>query len=212
MKYRYRIDAGRYGAEVVVGEVSQEFFDKFNEEEEDDLIEVLMEEEELERGWFDNDDKEHINAAYSDGEISIYSVPADGSDDWEGELALSFPATGQDQLYSREAFSIDEDFIDGDCVPIVSCCSSEKGSFGAWFIDTNKPFVQAKLVLGLLETDVGEFIDDVFYDKVQLECNYDYTDTMGKGFYARLGMMKPMWHDEKERYSTAHLKELFSEL
>ena len=31
---------------------------------------------------------------------------------------------------------------------------------------------------------MGEFIDSAWYDEKELETDYDYTDSMGKGYYA----------------------------
>ena len=34
---------------------------------------------------------------------------------------------------------------------------------------------------------MGEFIDSVWYDKKELETDYDYANYMGKGYYASVG-------------------------
>ena len=34
---------------------------------------------------------------------------------------------------------------------------------------------------------MGEFIDSVWYDKKELETDYDYNELQGKGYYAGVG-------------------------
>ena len=47
---------------------------------------------------------------------------------------------------------------------------------------------------------MGEFIDSVWYDKKELETDYDYNDTTGKGYYAGIGYMNTKWHDIGDKY------------
>ena len=44
----------------------------------------------------------------------------------------------------------------------------------------------------------GDFIQDVYYDKEMLDCNYDNNDTTGKGYYAHVGYLNTKWHDSKD--------------
>ena len=95
-KRRFRIDAGRYGGETVVGEVSRGFVDFFIDRDESDLIETVQSfewgEEENELGapipkegfnaWYECDNFEHVNNAYADGTWTVSEVPGDGSDDY----------------------------------------------------------------------------------------------------------------------------------
>jgi hypothetical protein len=43
-----------------------------------------------------------------------------------------------------------------------------------------------------------ELIENVYYDKQELEANYDYNDTTGKGYYAEVGWLNMKWHDSDE--------------
>ena len=74
--------------------------------------------------------------------------------------------------------------------------SSEKGGFASWFIDTDEEFDEKKLVMTVNETHMGEFVEDLAYDKVWLEANYDYNDTMGKSYEAAVGWSTDQWRDE----------------
>ena len=63
--------------------------------------------------------------------------------------------------------------------------SAEKGQFGVWFVDPDEPFDPEKLVMSVNETHMGEFVEDVWYDKELLDADFDYCDTMGKSYEAR---------------------------
>ena len=45
------------------------------------------------------------------------------------------------------------------------------------------------------ETSMGEFVEDLAYDKVWLEADYDYNDTMGKSYEATVGWSTDQWRD-----------------
>ena len=104
-KYRYRIEGGRYGGELAVGSVTNQFVEYWApiieeegayesfiphvlalsewDDDEDlnrDAPAIFEDSNELE-GWYACDDIEHINNAYADGGFYISSVPTDESDD-----------------------------------------------------------------------------------------------------------------------------------
>ena len=83
-------------------------------------------------------------------------------------------------------------------VPVLAFHSSEKGSFGAWFVDTDEPFDEFKLGYGVVETNLCELVDAVYYDKQELDCNFDYNDTTGKSYGADVGWLNIKWHDSQE--------------
>lgn len=124
-KRRFRIDGGRYGGEVVVGEVSPGFASYFAKEDQNEIIEAVLEADDYFSGseepedalldpetppypglepdsfyiW-ENDNFEHLNGPYADGGFFVYEVPADGSDDWEYDNEV-FEGEAQ-HVYSRE--------------------------------------------------------------------------------------------------------------
>lgn len=225
-KYRYRIDAGNYGGELTIGEVPAEFVEYWKHEEQEDLIDEVtsfdeMEEDSdepedaledpervpcLENYWHDIDDLEHLNGSYSDGHWTITPVPADGSDDWAYEDSFECEPT---HLYGRECYSsneIDEEYED-QTVPVLAFHSSEKGSFACWFLDTDEEFDPEKLAYGTCETDLAELVDAVYYDKEQLDENYDYNDTTGKAYYAHVGYVNRKWHDPQSYYTVEQMEE-----
>ena len=74
--------------------------------------------------------------------------------------------------------------------------SSEKGGFASWFVDSDEPFDPDKLVYSIVETYLGDFVEDVWYDKQLLEANYDCNDTMGKSYEAAVGWITDKWRDQ----------------
>jgi hypothetical protein len=215
----FRIEAGRYGGETVIGKVDKEFVDYFLEvDEESDLIEHVTSYD-----WDDGqpdenapipkedyymwecDDIEHINSAYADSGFFVTEVT--GLDSKHDYSETETPLEAVMPLYGREAYSMgtlpdDEDIKDDDnYVPTLAFHSGEKGGFGCWFVETDgEPFDKYKFTYGIVETDMGEFIDSVWYDKKELECDYDYNDTTGKGYYAGVGYMNTKWHDIGDKY------------
>jgi len=222
-KYRYRIEAGNYGGELTIGEVPAEFVEYWKHEEQEDLINEVVDFDDfedvpedaledpdgppkLDNYWHEFDDLEHLNSAYSDGTWTVTPVPADGSDDWAYEDSFECNPT---HLYGRECYSsdeIDEEYED-QTVPVLVFHSSEKGSFACWFLDTDEEFDAEKLAFGSCETDLAELVDAVYYNKEQLEENYDYNDTNGKAYYAHVGYVNKKWHDPQSYYTPEQLEE-----
>ena len=93
----------------------------------------------------------------------------------------------------------------------VMLFKSEKGSFANWFVDTDEPFDPNKLVFSIVETHLGEFVEDVWYDKELLEANYDYNDTMGKSYEAAVGWITNKWRDPYVDPEEADLSEYWEE-
>ena len=89
--------------------------------------------------------------------------------------------------------------------------SVEKGGFATWFVDTDEPFEENKLVMSVNETHMGEFVEDVWYDKELLEANYDYNDTMGKSYEAAVGWSTDQWRDSYKDPEDEDLSEYWEE-
>ena len=218
----FRIEAGRYGGETVIGKVDSEFVDYFLAIDKSERQEAIIEHV-TSYDWDDGqpdadapipkedyymwecDDIEHINSAYADSGFFVTEVTnEEGKYDYS---EIETPLEAVQQLYGREAYSMgtlpdDEDIQDDDnYVPTLAFHSGEKGGFGCWFVETNgEPFDKYKFTYGIVETDMGEFIDSVWYDKKELEIDYDFNDTTGKGYYAGVGYMNTKWHDKGEKY------------
>jgi len=218
----FRIEAGRYGGETVIGKVDSEFVDYFLAIDKSERQEAIIEHV-TSYDWDDGqpdadapipkedyymwecDDIEHINSAYADSGFFVTEVTNEESKYDYSETETKLEAVMC--LYGREAYSMgtlpdDEDIQDDDnYVPTLAFHSGEKGGFGCWFVETNgEPFDKYKFTYGIVETDMGEFIDSVWYDKKELETDYDFNDTTGKGYYAGVGYMNTKWHDKGEKY------------
>jgi len=152
---------------------------------------------------WENDNFDHINGPYSDGGFFVYEVPADGSDDWDYDKEV-FEGDGQ-YVYGREGglFGTDEPDVinetdeDGNkYVPVLAFHSAEKGGFGCWFAETDgEDFDPFKLGYGIVETNVAEIIESVYYDKEELEYDSDGNDTTGKSYHASVGWINIKWRD-----------------
>jgi hypothetical protein len=217
-KRRFRIEAGRYGGELTIGEVDKEFVDYFIDKEESELIEHVNSYEwdgpedtdapkpkEDFYAWHETDDKEHLNNAYADAGFYVSEVSADGSDDHaydENEREIK----GY-HLYDREAYhdtELKKDVSDNnDYVPVLSFHSAEKGGFACWFVETDgEDFDEKKFAYSTVATTLAEIVEEAWYDKEPLESNYDYSDTVGKGYYASVGYMNTKWHDSEPTEET----------
>jgi hypothetical protein len=92
--------------------------------------------------------------------------------------------------------------------PVLVFHSGEKGGFASYFVETDgEDFDPKKLAFSSVETNVSEIIENVYYDKVELEANYDYNDTNGKGYYAQVGYMNPKFRDDPNQYTDEYLEE-----
>ena len=220
-KKRYRVEGGRYGGELVIGKVSNEFVSKVISQDESELVDTILsfddwtqeidentEHEDPEQipcpvenyYMWECDDIEHLNGPYADGGFTVYEVPADGKDDydydnevWQGEAIY---------MYSREGgyFTNEPPEEMKDNVPVLAFMSSEKGTFGVWFIDTDEDFDPYKLGVGVVETNLAEMVDRMYYNKVELDTDYDYNDTTGKSYHAEVGWLNTKWHDPFTKY------------
>ena len=221
----FRIEAGRYGGECVIGEVDKEFVEQFIDEDEGELIEHLTSTDDMDfegilpkKDYYmwECDDIEHINSAYADSGFFVTEVSNEESKYEYSEIETSFEPVSN--LYGREAYSQDEmpddeDIKDGDnYVPVINFHSGEKGQFGCWFVETDgEPFDKYKFTYGIVETNMGEFIDSAWYDEKELETEYDCAESMGKGYYASVGYMNKKWHDNREKYSEENLDPIYWE-
>jgi len=104
--------------------------------------------------------------------------------------------------YGGEEMSREPDENGNRYIPVLAFHSSEKGTFGCWYLDTDEPFDIQRLAYGVVETNVAELVDRVYYDKEELDTDYDYNDTSGKGYYADVGWLNTKWHDAHHDYNT----------
>lgn len=209
---RYRIETGRYGGELTVGRVTIEFAKQYagNQEVLEEIVGELEEYDNVIKeghpvSWYDVDDVVHINAPYSDNTYAVYEI------DGVGEDVAEIGSFEYNHVYGRECYINEELSEDADTIsPMLVCHSQEKGSFGEIILEIEDEFDPDLLAVTTVETDLCELIDNYFYDGVELEVNYDYCDSIGKGFSAYCGYA-PDWFDEDAEKDAQWLKESVEE-
>lgn len=221
-KYRYMIHGVGYGGELVVGTVKEDFvrywLPRVEEEGADELIEALHEDHEFDEpedalldpdvaplpiedyvsgAWYELDDIEHINSTFADGYFEVYEL--DDNDEEVDDTNTRYNLNECHVLYGRECYFGNEreesDNDEDEIVPVLSILSSEKGGFWNAIIETDEPFDIELVAVGNVESNLGELSETIYYDGKELELEYDFADSSGKGIYAELGWLNKRWHD-----------------
>lgn len=209
MKFRYRIEAGSRGGDLVICKVPENFVENFIDHDQNDLADVVRDDEGV--TWiggepYDLPQIENEFSAVVDEDWYVYKVPNDKSEDW-GYNEEDIVWYGEpNHITSRECY-VAEDKKTDNCIPVLNFYSSEKGDFGAWFLDSDEEFDEDKLSFLSVETDTCELVERAFYNKKELELDQDWISTSGKGSYAKVGWLNPEWHDKKETYTVEYMEE-----
>jgi hypothetical protein len=185
---KLKIVAVGYGGEYAICTKDADFVDKWQNEEELALI------EEVQDTFYDDADLEHGFGMYSDSTLTVYEIKDGDKEEIEDDIEVSC-------LISREAYITDSD---NGSVPVLIFHSSEKGTFCSWEIEVES-FDTKLLSASLVETDFGEFVEDLYYNGEKLELNNDCVDTRGKAYYAKVGWINPEWHEKKEKFEDEEL-------
>lgn len=231
-KRLFRIDGSRWGGEFVVGKVTEEFVDYWYDRE-DELCEhvwglefgddeegvdpdspPIIEDMENYNAWYELDDFEHNSNCIIGDEFTVTEVTGKTPDDMEAwEYSEDHVEFLPNHLYSREIyFEAKDDVPEKERIPAIIFHSSEKGSFGSWFVETNgEDFDPSKVAVVVMETEMGEFIEELYYDKQSIECNYDYCDSRGKGTFAKVGYMNKSYYDSQDKITEKFLKEAWKD-
>ena len=225
----FRIEFGSMGGELVIGKVDEQFVENWIGKSSDELVEYLHNwdfrdtsqpsdefnplPKENFNAWNELDDIEHANNCYSDAGIFVNEVKEDNLDSRDNEQKID----GY-HLYEREAYfdeisksQLEENLKDNNQeldahVPVITFMSTEKGELGCYFVETDgEDFDPKKLAYSTLETNLTSLIDKDWYNKKELDINFDNSGSTGKGSYARVGYMNTKWHDKDK--SEEDLKE-----
>ena len=225
MSKQIYIRGSNYGGEMTIGEVTKEFVEYWQpivkEEGDTRLVEHLIaleawdnepEEEEgfdadspaiyandeVWNNWYECDEIHHETSS-SGTELWAfpYAVGDHNQPDYDWDKRIEFEPH---QLYSREMYTQDNavaDHDDDDSVPVLVFYSSEKGDFGGWIIDLDddEEFDPNKVAVSIAETDHGEMIERLWYNKKEYDCEYDWADSRGKGYYAHVAFFNRRWED-----------------
>lgn len=209
---KFRIEGCGRGGELTVGKISQEFYDTCKDMDEEELVEFLYANEGEaimdNASYYEIDSFEHINSAYADGGFRVLEI-IDGEEDYDSEITCE-----GNYIYCREVYMWEGDpaLTEGKTVtPCLTWHSYEKGGFGTYDVELEGDFNPELLQYSVLETEFGEFIDEVYYDQQLLEADYDYACTTGKGTFAKVGTIVEEWWDDPQKFSEEYLKDLFAE-
>lgn len=214
-KRKFRVVGERYGGELTVGTVSADFVRYWQDKDTDDLQQHLLglewqDEDNIDSdsppvlddgeefvAWNEVDDLEHLTGYAADSRFIVSEI-TDRNDDWaydENEKEF-YPYP----LNSRECYADEREPEnppeDSEYIPVLMWYSAEKGNFGTWFVETDgEDFNPKKFAISYIETNLGEMAELAYYDKVPIDCEYDFAESVGKGYYAFVGWMNKKWHD-----------------
>lgn len=213
---KFRIHGQRYGGELTIGKVSQEFYDHFKDKHEHDLQEKAFDcdnemgpaftEENDVYYWHDIDDIEHISGCWIDCELRVVEIDENNQEVDDTEFYVDLDDCTN--VYSRECYLDTHEAG----IPAVSYFSAEKGEF--WYTEVEcEEFNKDKLMFGSVETDLAHLVETIAYDGKELELNYDDYSSTGKGFEAKLGLYNPEWHEQIGSYDIEKIiKEEYSDV
>jgi len=149
--------------------------------------------------WYECDEIHHDTSANG---TELWAFPMTEGEhgepvyDWDERIEFE-----PHQLYSRECYTQEEyqneEPDEDNSVPVLVFYSSEKGEFGGWTIELedDEEFDPNKVAVSIVETDHGEMIERLWYDKKEYDCEYDWIDSRGKGYYAHVAWFNKRWED-----------------
>ena len=213
-KRKFRIEGGNNGGETVIGTVSVQFVKYWQQRDSGDLIEHLESIREGKEGdansppmrdgknfsWQENDNIEHLLRPYApsaENGFKVEEIITGGVGINEKQVMNEKQITDDAvQVYGREIYTsqinIDDENPDDD-VSLLTFHRHEKGDLASWLVETDgEDFNPKKLAYGILEIDVGEFVDSVYYDKKELVIDGG-GDSQSKHCVAQVGVIPSRW-------------------
>ena len=95
-----------------------------------------------------------------------------------------------------------------DFIPVLLFHNIDKGDFGSWFIGTDENgFDASKLAYSQVETELGIFIERVWYDKEELRKDEDYASSSPKNTITTVGWLNIKLRDGVEKYTDQYIDE-----
>ena len=219
MTKKYFLRGSNYGGEMTIGTVTPEFVTYWQGRDQDELLDHLMalesgEDAGEEQGFDPDSPNILLEGEYYDSWYDVEDIHHQTSSN--GTEIMAFPMTVGEhgepqyewddcidiepyQLYGRECYTQEEpaDGKEDDSVPVLNFYSSEKGDFGGWTIELadDEEFNKDLVVVSIVETDHGEMIERLWYNKTEYEQEYDWCDSRGKGYYASVSWFNKRWED-----------------
>lgn len=141
----------------------------------------------------------HAKAVYKDGELDWDDKESSKKNfDWsqqkftvkKGTESKDYTTDSLQAVYCQEMFIYDNKEEAEKPVPVIMCYDAQKGAFFRLYVETNgEDFNPEKLIIGVNENNMTEYITEFFYDKKSLSQDHDWLNTWGKGFSAAVGYM-----------------------
>lgn len=215
-KKAFKINIGQLGGELIVGDISQEFYDFWKDKDIGSLKKAILSEGQSEsnspkpNNRFD--DWEHwsnygniINefGAYSDSKYTVTEIKLaeqvsidngilrDLTNDYRVNDEMYEEIQGTSKKFRYQIAWVTEAIMCesdlGNIVPAFAFHSSEKGDFGELFVDTNgDEFNPDLLEVGVIESDLTSIINSFWYNKKNIYESGD-KETRGKSSHIKLG-------------------------
>jgi len=213
-KFRITVNESRAeGAELKIGTVSVEFVKYWQKR--DGLIkhlESIVDGEEEDANsppmrdgknfpWNECDDIEGILSPYEPtvNGFKVEEITA------KGDVIIEKQLTDVVPVYSRERYvnpiNMDDENSDRD-VSVLIFLSGERGCDN-WLVETDgEDFNPKKLAYGALETNFGEFVEAVFYDKKELELDTESATVGTMNREASVGVIGSSWIKDQSKANT----------
>jgi len=213
-KFRITVNESRAeGAELKIGTVSVEFVKYWQKR--DGLIkhlESIVDGEEEDANsppmrdgknfpWNECDDIEGILSPYEPtvNGFKVEEITA------KGDVIIEKQLTDVVPVYSRERYvnpiNMDDENSDRD-VSVLIFLSGERGCDN-WLVETDgEDFNPKKLAYGALETNFGEFVEAVFYDKKELELDTESATEGTMNREASVGVIGSSWIKDQSKANT----------
>ena len=163
---------------------------------------------------------EHFTSANSDQGFRVTEITGEEDDFVTGiddDEKIQEDIAGN-CIYSREAaiVSLEEpkvtEYISADdltdFIPVVLFHNIDKGDFGSWFIGTDEDgFDASKLSYSQVETELGEFIERVWYDQEELTRFDDDASSSPKDTTSWVGWLNINDREGVEKYTDQYIDE-----
>ena len=211
-KFRITLNESRAeGVELKIGTVSVEFVKYWQKR--DGLIkhlESIVDGEEEDANsppmrdgknfpWNECADIDQILGPYASNGFKVEEITA------KGDVIIETQLTDVVPVYSRERYvnpiNMDDENSDRD-VSVLIFLSGERGCDN-WLVETDgEDFNPKKLAYGALETNFGEFVEAVFYDKKELELDTESATEGTMNREASVGVIGSSWIKDQSKANT----------
>lgn len=210
MTYRYRVSAVGYGAELTIGTVRSRFVKYWgpilDEDGDTELVEHLLDDEEdrvteidpvtgYQGEWFELNDLEGTYTITTDSRLMIQQVDEDDNDLDTDEIVVDLDEVFQ--MHCRECYMQNHGDVDDEdsYEPVLMMTSNEKGCFWTANLELEQPIDVRLFGMGILECNVGEFVETLYYNGEIVDFDHDQLSTRGKSYSATVGWLNPEYHN-----------------